>query len=169
MDKHHILLDKIVSISTDGAKSMTGVRKGFFATLKEKINPEILVYHCIIHQEALCAQTFPDEICTVIELMITIINSILVKALHHRQFKELFEMESEYADLLFHNKVRWLSRGNVLKCFASLFPEIKAFLLEKGVHYPELTDNKWIQNFYFMVDVTSNLNQLYRKQQGKGN
>ncbi|KAG8235195.1 hypothetical protein J437_LFUL014159 [Ladona fulva] len=28
MDKHHIPLDKIVSISTDGAKSMTGVRKG---------------------------------------------------------------------------------------------------------------------------------------------
>ncbi|GFV45267.1 uncharacterized protein TNCV_5087481 [Trichonephila clavipes] len=27
MDKHHIFLDKIVSISTDGAKSMTGVRK----------------------------------------------------------------------------------------------------------------------------------------------
>ncbi|GFY03935.1 uncharacterized protein TNCV_1197141 [Trichonephila clavipes] len=29
-------LDKIVSISTDGAKSMTGVRKGFVAILKNK-------------------------------------------------------------------------------------------------------------------------------------
>ncbi|GFW81290.1 hypothetical protein TNCV_376381 [Trichonephila clavipes] len=57
------------------------------------------------------------------------------QALNHRQFKEfLFEMESEYADLLVHNK--------------------------KGVHYPELTDDQWIQNFYFMVDVTSHLNQL---------
>ncbi|XP_065665398.1 general transcription factor II-I repeat domain-containing protein 2-like [Hydra vulgaris] len=62
MDKHHIPLDKIVSILTNGAKSMTGVRKEFVAILKEKINHEILVYHCIIHQEALCAQTFPDEI-----------------------------------------------------------------------------------------------------------
>ncbi|KAG8235406.1 hypothetical protein J437_LFUL018624 [Ladona fulva] len=53
MDKHHIPLDKIVSISTDGAKSMTDVRKGFVAILKEKINHEILAYHCIIHQEAL--------------------------------------------------------------------------------------------------------------------
>ncbi|GFT59507.1 uncharacterized protein TNCV_3406181 [Trichonephila clavipes] len=74
MDKLHIPLDKIVSISTDGAKCMTGVRKGFSAILKEKINHEILVYHCIIHQEALCAQTFPDEICKVMELVITIIN-----------------------------------------------------------------------------------------------
>ncbi|GFV88380.1 SCAN domain-containing protein 3 [Trichonephila clavipes] len=31
MDKHHIPLDKIVSISTDEAKSMTGVRKEFVA------------------------------------------------------------------------------------------------------------------------------------------
>ncbi|GFW86082.1 uncharacterized protein TNCV_1968901 [Trichonephila clavipes] len=53
------------------------------------------------------------------ELVITIINSILAKALNHRQFKEfLFEMESECADLLLHNKVRWFSRGNVLKRFA---------------------------------------------------
>ncbi|GFW01827.1 general transcription factor II-I repeat domain-containing protein 2 [Trichonephila clavipes] len=154
MDKLHIPFDKIVSISTDGAKSMTGVRKGFVSILKEKINHEILAYHCIIHQEVLCRQTFPDEICKVMQLGIAIINSILAKALNHRQFREfLFEMESESADLLLHNKLRWLSRGNVLKRFASLFPEIKAFLLEKGVHYPELTDDQWIQNFYFMLTM----------------
>ncbi|GFU52575.1 general transcription factor II-I repeat domain-containing protein 2 [Trichonephila clavipes] len=152
MDKHHIPLDKIWSISTDGAKSMTDLRKGFIAILKEKINHEILVYHRIIHQEALCAQTFPEEFCQVKKLVITIINSIFAKALNHRQFKEfLFEIEREHADLLLHNNVRWLSRGTVLKRFASLFPEIKAFLLEKGVHYPELTDDQWIQNFSFMV------------------
>ncbi|KAG8453209.1 hypothetical protein GDO86_000003 [Hymenochirus boettgeri] len=170
IEKYHIQLDKIVSISTDGAKSMTGIRKGFVAIMKEKINHEILTYHCIIHQEALCAQTFPVEMCKVMELVIKIINSIIAKALNHRQFKEfLVEMESEYADLLLHNKVRWLSRGNVLKRFASLVTEIKAFFVEKGVHYPELTDHQWIQKLYFMVDVTSHLNQLNRKLQGKGN
>ncbi|GFT25166.1 general transcription factor II-I repeat domain-containing protein 2A [Trichonephila clavipes] len=77
------------------------------------------------------------------ELMITIINSILAKALNHHQFKEfLFEMESEYADLLFRNKVRWLPRGNVLKRFASLFPEIKAFLIEKGVFSVSRTNRR---------------------------
>ncbi|XP_067132473.1 protein FAM200C-like [Centruroides vittatus] len=80
IEKHHIPLDKIVSISTYGAKT---------------------------------------------------------KALNHCQFKEfLVEMGSEYTDLLLHNKVHWLSRGNILKHFASLLTEIKAFLLEKGVYYP---------------------------------
>ncbi|XP_065672029.1 general transcription factor II-I repeat domain-containing protein 2-like [Hydra vulgaris] len=88
MDKNHIPLDKIVSISTDVAKSMTGVRKGFVAILKEKKNHDILVYHCIIYQEALCAQTFPDKIFKVMELVITIINSISAKALNNSQFKE---------------------------------------------------------------------------------
>ncbi|KAK4880600.1 hypothetical protein RN001_008746 [Aquatica leii] len=36
MDKYHIPLEKIVSILTDGAKSMTGVRKGFVAILNKK-------------------------------------------------------------------------------------------------------------------------------------
>lgn len=155
-DKHHIPLDKIVSISTDVTKSMTGVgRKVFVAILKEKINHKRLVYHCINQQKA---QTFPDEIYKVMELVITIINSILSKALNHSQFQEfLLEMQSEYADLLHHNKVGRLSRENVLKRF-----------LEKCVHCPELIDDQWIQNFYFMVDVTSHLNQLNRKLQGKG-
>ncbi|GFT02219.1 general transcription factor II-I repeat domain-containing protein 2A [Trichonephila clavipes] len=165
MDKHHIPLDKIVSISTDGGQKYDRRKKRVCCYFERKNKShEILVYHCIIHKEALCAQTFPNEICKVMELVITIINSILTKVLNHRQFKEfLFDMESEYADLLLHNKVRWLSRRNVLKRFVSLFPEIKEFLLEKGVHYPELTDDQWIQNFYVMGDITSHLNQFNRK------
>jgi hypothetical protein len=104
------------------------------------------------------------------ELVIKSVNTIVAKALSHCQFKEfLVEMESEYADLLLHHKVHWLSRGNVLKRFAFLLLEIRAFLLEKGVDYAELTDYQWIQKVYFMVHVTSHLNNLKRKLQEKGN
>ncbi|XP_075210213.1 protein FAM200C-like [Lycorma delicatula] len=85
-EKQQIPLEKIFSISTDGAKSMTGARNGFVTILKEKINHEILTY-CIIHQEALCAQKFPEEICKVMELVIKIINATAAKSLYYRQFK----------------------------------------------------------------------------------
>ncbi|GFS74226.1 transposable element Tc3 transposase [Trichonephila clavipes] len=116
MDKHHISLDKIESISTDGAK------------------------------KALCRQTFPDEICKVMQLGIAIINSILAKALNHRQFKEFsFEMESESADLLLRNKVRcdeahfWLN-GYVNKQNCRIWSEANPQVyVETPLHLEKLT------------------------------
>jgi hypothetical protein len=71
--------------------------------------------------------------------IIKIINCILAKVLYHSQFNEfLEEIESQYSDLLLHNKVRWLSRGNVLKRFAFCLSETKTFLNEKGIVHPEL-------------------------------
>ncbi|GBM96608.1 hypothetical protein AVEN_229799-1 [Araneus ventricosus] len=90
LEDNGIDINKIVSIATDGARSMTGIHRGVTSSQK-KINHEILTFHCIIHQEALCAQTFPAEIVEVMNLIIKIINSILAKALYHRQFKDFLE------------------------------------------------------------------------------
>ncbi|KAL7633025.1 UNVERIFIED_CONTAM: hypothetical protein RMT77_016601 [Armadillidium vulgare] len=108
LEDNKIDLNKIVSIATDGARSMTEKNKGTTTILQSKINKEILTFHCIIHQEALCAQTFTAEIVEFMNLVIKIVNSILSKALYHCQFKEfLNEMETtQYSDLLLHNKVR---------------------------------------------------------------
>ncbi|GFU31042.1 general transcription factor II-I repeat domain-containing protein 2 [Trichonephila clavipes] len=119
LEDNKINLNEIVSIATDGARSMTGKNKGATTILQSKINHEIITFHCIVHQEALCAETFPAEIVEIMNLVIMIVNSILSKAFYHRQFKEfLNESETRYSDLLLHNKMPWLSKGKVLKRFA---------------------------------------------------
>ncbi len=58
----------------------------------------------------------------------------------------------------------------MLARFAACLEEVKKFLEEKGHHeYACLTNPEWIQKFHLLVDITSHLNELNRKLQGKGN
>ncbi|XP_035214614.1 general transcription factor II-I repeat domain-containing protein 2A-like [Stegodyphus dumicola] len=79
LEDNKIDLNEIVSVATDGARSMTGKNLGATTILQSKINHEIVMFHCVIHQEALCAQTFLPEIVEVMNLVIKIVNSILSK------------------------------------------------------------------------------------------
>ena len=140
---------------------MIGKHRGLISRLKEKINHEIISFHCLIHQVVLCAQTLAREFNEVMELVVKIVNRILSKGLKHRQCRAFLDkFNSQYPDLLLHNNVRWLSKGRVLERFAACIEEIKIFLAEKDCVYQELSNPEWIQKLYFMVDITSHLNIL---------
>lgn len=73
----------LVSVSTDGAPSMRGAQKGFVNLLQKSLDQELMTFHCILHQEALCAQTFPPECLEVMNLVIKIVNKIIANRLNH--------------------------------------------------------------------------------------
>uniref|UniRef100_A0A3P9LV82 SPIN-DOC-like zinc-finger domain-containing protein n=1 Tax=Oryzias latipes TaxID=8090 RepID=A0A3P9LV82_ORYLA len=155
LDKYNLSWDKMVGITTDGAPAMIGKKAGFTALISQKVSEcggKVAQYHCILHQEQLCAKTIglADDVRDVVK----IINCIRSKALSHRQFRAfLDEVDAQYKDILYHQEVRWLSKGTVLKRFFELRQLIAEFL--------------WIFDVAFMVDITDLLNNLNVKLQGK--
>lgn len=76
-------LKTVVSIATDGAPAMTGRERGDVQRLKEH-HPDLLSYHCIIHQSVLCAN-LGKEYSDVMETIMKLVNYLRASsALQHR-------------------------------------------------------------------------------------
>ncbi|KAJ8391117.1 hypothetical protein AAFF_G00097380 [Aldrovandia affinis] len=67
-------------------------------------NPELISYHCIIHQSVLCS-TLSDEYAEVMNTMMRMINFLRASSSHqHRMLREfLSEVDANADDLLLHN------------------------------------------------------------------
>ena len=132
LDKFNIDRNNIYSITTDGAPALTGKHNGFITLFKESVDHEILSYHCLIHQQQLCAQKLNMK--HLMTDLVKAVNFIKSRGLNHREFKAfLDEVGSGYEDVpvVYLSKVRWLSKAATLKRFQLLLPEIKVFLEEK--------------------------------------
>ena len=76
-------------------------------------------------------------------------------------------METQYGDVLYHQEVRWLSRGKVLRRFFELREEIGAFQATKKNNIQVPSDKHWMSDLAFLVDITELLNILNLQLQGK--
>ena len=65
--------------------------------------------------------------------------------------------------------MRWLSGGKVLLRFYNLRKEINHFLTDKNKADPILSNPVWVSKLSFLVDITSHINDLNLKLQGKEN
>ncbi|XP_060864294.1 SCAN domain-containing protein 3-like [Metopolophium dirhodum] len=152
---------RIVSVNTDGAPSMTGKEPGFINLFTKHVGHPLLGFHCIIHQEALCAKNTFKSFDAIIKLVTKIVNFITARGLNKRKFENLLkEVNSVYRGLVMFNNVRWLSRGNVLQRFIECFDEIKMFLDEQNQIHEELSDLERIARLMFFADFTQHLNEL---------
>ena len=64
---------------------------------------------------------------------------------------------------IYYCEVRWLSKGKMLKRFYDLRDEIATFMDMKGKIIPELSDNNWVRDLAFLVDLTMHFNALTRQ------
>ncbi|XP_040297400.1 general transcription factor II-I repeat domain-containing protein 2-like [Bufo bufo] len=161
--------EKVVSITSDGAPSMVGATSGFIQFFVKETKHEVIQFHCIIHQEALCARESSNKFDDVLQDVTKMVNYIMARALNCRQFQALLEeVQAQYNYLLMYNNVRWLSRGRVLERFVACLDEIRLFMNEKEQEYPQLTDMAWLTNLMFFTDFTLHFNVLNKQLQGVG-
>ncbi|KAK1341485.1 hypothetical protein QTO34_017896 [Cnephaeus nilssonii] len=75
-------ISKVVSVTTDGAPNMVGKKVGFVKLFTEAIGHPIVPFHCIIHQEALCAKAGFTDLNNLMSVVTKIVNLIAVRPLH---------------------------------------------------------------------------------------
>ena len=90
------------------------------SALKEKnISDDITIFHCIIHQQNLCAKILKFK--HVMGLVIKVVNFIRTRVLNHRQLQKFLEdFNTEHQDLAYFSELRWLSKGSMLRQFYKL-------------------------------------------------
>ena len=173
VDRFSLSLKNLSGIATDGAPSMTGRKEGAVTllrneALKSGVTHTILHYHCIIHQDHLCAASIRTS--TVMKDVTKIVNLIRSRGLKHRQFQAfLQEMDADYGDLPYYSHVRWLSCGKVLKRVFDLRDEIKEFMKIKEIPASHFDDPAWVADLAYLSDITAHMNALNVRLQGKHN
>ncbi|CAH1987799.1 unnamed protein product [Acanthoscelides obtectus] len=80
--------------------------------------------HCVIHRQALASKTLPQKLCQTLDSAIRILFTLLCE-----------DLVSDHKVLLFHTKVRWPSKSNMLAGLYELKEEVILFLEFKEKHY----------------------------------
>uniref|UniRef100_UPI00358E6FFE protein FAM200C-like n=1 Tax=Myxine glutinosa TaxID=7769 RepID=UPI00358E6FFE len=155
-------------ICTDGAPAMVGVRGGFVTLVKNEW-PHVTSSHCSLHRYALASKTLPPRLLEVMDVAVKVINFIRAKAKNHRLFQLLAnEMGAEHVGLLFHTKVRWLSRGKCLSRLYELRVEVEIFLRDNENNLHVHFDNEeFVMMLAYLADIFGRLNEMNQSLQGR--
>ena len=112
---------------------MVGRYRGFIAHIKNAL-PEMFCIHCVIHRQHLVAKRLSGRLHEALTHAVKVVNSIKSSALKDRLFRKFCEENEEGFDrLVLHTEVRWLSKGNCLRHFVTLWDSIVEFLNETEI------------------------------------
>ena len=148
MGKFNLPFEKLRGIATDGAPAMVGSQKGLTTLLKKELT-----------RYGLAAKSL--QFCNVMSTVIECINFIKSRGLNSRLFKKLLEdLNADYHNLIYYCEVRWMSRSEMLTRFFLLRNEIGQFMDMQGNPDVELSDNRWLCDLAFMVDISKHFSEL---------
>ncbi|KAG6936851.1 GTF2I repeat domain containing 2, partial [Chelydra serpentina] len=68
---------KLFCVRTAGAPAMVGKQKGFVKLLENQIGCPTVKFHCIIHQENLCAKISNSELNNIMNTVVRIVNFLV--------------------------------------------------------------------------------------------
>uniref|UniRef100_A0A8C6Q1A1 HAT C-terminal dimerisation domain-containing protein n=1 Tax=Nothobranchius furzeri TaxID=105023 RepID=A0A8C6Q1A1_NOTFU len=121
-------MTRVCLLVTDGAPSIAGRINGL-AMCWSAVAPGMKSLHLNVHQVVLSPK-LSGHFKTVMDNVMATINFIrATSSLQHRLFRQLLsDVSAEHHELLQHNNVRWLSKGNSLECFWELRVDIEMFL-----------------------------------------
>ena len=74
--------EKVVSVTTDGAPCMVGEASGFIQYFVKEAKHTVVQFHCIIHQEALCARDSRKKFNDILKDVTKMVNYIMVRFLN---------------------------------------------------------------------------------------
>ncbi|KFD45962.1 hypothetical protein M513_13169 [Trichuris suis] len=124
----NIPAENITACATDGAACMVGRYRGFIAYLKKPV-PTVFTVHCIIHREHLVSKNLGGRLQQTLSHVIQVVNFIKSSPHQDLLFHQLCEENGEeFRNLLMHTEVRWLSKGNCLQRFVTLWDSVVTFL-----------------------------------------
>ena len=95
---------------------MVGPTSGFVKLFANEIKHQVVRFHCIIYQEALCAKDSTRKLEDVLKDVTKIVNYIIARALNFRQFQALLgEVKAKYDTLLKGGVKKKFEKSVVLK------------------------------------------------------
>jgi hypothetical protein len=90
LQKLNIPIQKLFEVVTDGAPSMAGKNGGLPSLItkdvKNTTGRDLFAYHCLIHQENLCAKSV--KMTNVVTVVAKLVNYIRSKGLNHHKFQQ---------------------------------------------------------------------------------
>ena len=109
MNEFNLQIKKLHSLATDGTPAMVGSKVGFVSKINKELSiykekRSIIAFHCINHQQNLCAKSI--KFANVMSIVVSCVNFVKSRALNHHQFKEFLEdIDAEYGTVAYYYEV----------------------------------------------------------------